>query len=109
MPGLLRDIVRETLSGHDDIEVVGGVDGDDPAAAIGRVKPATLVWCSRNLPPARQLDALLYAHPRLRILTVIGEGRRGQMHELVPQTSVLGEISPQLLLSAVRGATGEAN
>jgi chemotaxis response regulator CheB len=109
MPGLLRDIVRETLAGHNDIDVVEDGDANDPMPAIGRVEPETVVWCAHRPPPERTLDALLYAHPRLRILMVVGEGRRGLMHELVPQTSVLGEISPQLLLSAVRGAVGETD
>lgn len=107
MPGLLLDIVRETLSGVDDIEVVENARGDDPAGAIGRLDAATLVWCCRLPPRESTVRELLYVHPGLRILAVVGEGRRGLMHELVPQTSVLREISPQRLLSAVRGRAGE--
>jgi hypothetical protein len=107
MPGLLHDIVLDALTGHDDIELVCDSRCEDAVSAIGAVEPSTVVWCCRQSPRESTLSDVLYAHPRMRMLMVVGEGRRGMLHELVPRTSVLRELSPQRVLSAVRGGVGE--
>ena len=100
MTGVLRGIVRDALVGWPDIEVI---EADEPAggSTLDEVRPTTVVCGS--LAPAEVHD-LLHDHPGLRVLTVEGDGRRGVLHELVPRSVALGELSPEGLLAAVRGA-----
>jgi DNA-binding NarL/FixJ family response regulator len=103
MSGVLRDIVRDALVGKPDIEVIADVTDGGAAAAAEALQPTTLVWGSDVPISAEALHDVLYRHPRVRVLTVERDGRKGHLHELVPHTAVLGELSPQRLLAAIRG------
>lgn len=103
VPGLLREIVRDALEGHDDIELGVESNSSDPLGAVREFDPATLVWCGPNPPVDHSIQQLLYDHPRLRILAITGEGTTGVLHELVPRASEAHDLSPDQLLNAVRG------
>ena len=102
MTGVLRDIVRDALVGKPDIEVIADVADGGVAAAAEALKPTTVVWGSETPISAEALHDVLYRHPRLRVLTVERDGRKGHLHELLPHSSALGELSPQRLLAAIR-------
>jgi hypothetical protein len=103
MSGVLRDIVRDALVGKPDIELIADVADGGAAAAAAALKPTTVVWGSDIPISDEALHDVLYRYPRVRVLTVERDGRKGHLHELVPQSAVLGELSPQRLLAAVRG------
>ena len=48
-------------------------------------------------------EALLDAHPRLRIVELAADGRRARVHELAPRVMELGDISLARLVAAVHG------
>ena len=108
-PELLREMVREALDGHEDIDLVLQNDSAEPARLVGDVDPSTVVWCGPQAPPDETLRTLLYGHPRLRIIAITGEGRTGVLHELVPRASSARDLSPEALLSAIRGGTLETD
>jgi hypothetical protein len=95
MTGVLRDLVRDALTGWPDIELI---EAGESAAGI---RGATTVVCAARSPD--EVNHLLYANPRVRVLTVENDGRRGSVHELVPRSLALGEPSPARLLAAIRG------
>lgn len=109
VPGLLRDIVWDALAGHEDIDLVLESSADAAGPAVNANHPGTVVWCGRESPPEATVRALLYDHPRLRILAIAGEGRAGVLHELVPHASSVRDLSPEVLLHAVRGGQIETD
>jgi len=50
-------------------------------------------------------EELVTSHPQIKVLAVAGDGRGAFLYELRPQTSSLGEVSPQGLVDAIRAAT----
>ena len=58
-------------------------------------------------------DCLLYERPRLKILTISADGRYGFLHKLMPEVMPLGEVSPGVLVEAIRstssGGCGDGN
>jgi hypothetical protein len=108
MPTLLGDIVRETLACHPDFEVLAEVAerGEiSPAVqrtgadvAVVAIKPRDRPSDRRSLP-----GELLAAHPQLRLIALTSDGRTGYVYELEPREDAIVEISPQLLLDAIRG------
>ena len=103
LTGILRDIVLDALRGEGDIVLVAEVDSGGAARGVRTHDPTTVVWACRDAVTSEALDDLLYGHPHLRVLTVEREGRRGHLHELVPRSTALGELSAQRLVAAVRG------
>jgi chemotaxis response regulator CheB len=102
MSQMLGDVVRTALEAQRDVEIAGDVA--DPAAltaATEAIEPA-VVLC--GVPPAAPalLDGLLRAHPGLRIVEVLDDGRRGRLLELRPHRTDLGELSPGSLASLMR-------
>jgi hypothetical protein len=106
LTGILRDIVLDALGGEGDIVLVAEVDSGGAASGVRAHDPNTVVWACRDAVTADALGDLLYGHPHLRVLTVEREGRGGHVHELVPKSTSLGELSTQRLLAAVRGTEG---
>jgi DNA-binding NarL/FixJ family response regulator len=100
MPRLLRDLVHEIVSLEGDLEIVGEV-GPDSALPAGLAPDFVLVGIDDPGRLEAQL-AVLQDHPRARILAVSGDGRDAAVCELRPQRVELGEISPTMLLAAIR-------
>ena len=76
-------MLRETLEEHDADFVITGADVLRPD----------------------DVDALLEARPRMKVLAVVGDGRDAFLYELRPQKVPLGEVSPHTLLEAIRAAS----
>ena len=97
--------MRDALVGWPDIELVETA-GLAAGQTVDRVRPTTVV-CGA-LDPA-EVHELLRGHPSLRVLTVEGDGRCGSLHELVPRSVSLGELSPEGLLAAVRAVPQDSS
>jgi hypothetical protein len=48
--------------------------------------------------------AVFGAHPKIKVLGVVGRGRMVYLHELRPSMSTLGEVSAEELLEVIRRA-----
>jgi len=48
--------------------------------------------------------ALMYRHPRLRLVLVTPDGRSASLYRLVPERHMLAVVSPRTLAEAVRDA-----
>jgi DNA-binding NarL/FixJ family response regulator len=102
---MLSDIIKEVVAGQPDMEIVGEREDRGSlvmAAAETRADVVLLGLHDSELPTI--CEDLVVAHPKSKILAVTLDGRRAFLYELRPQTSALGEISPQGLVDAIRAA-----
>lgn len=109
MPPLLGDIVRGTLTGHDDVDVVAEVETRaEIGPAVRRTDPHVAVL---GIPPRDRssLSALLHElltdHPRLTIIALASDGRSGYVCQLQPSSVVIDDISPASLVQAIRATS----
>jgi hypothetical protein len=90
---LLRDIVERVVAPEPDLQVVGAVEGlDTLAGEVERTDADVVILGLRDERLLGSLDALLYAHARLRILAVTGEGRTALLYELRPHRMPIGAV-----------------
>ena len=102
MPRMMREIVATVVGTEPDLELVGELDGPEALPAGTRRTRPDLVIAGANPALARLSRQLLGDYPRLRILEVDVEGRRGYLYELSPRRKKLGELSPKSLLAVAR-------
>ena len=102
MPRMMREIVATVVGTEPDLVLVGEIDDHEALPArTNRTRP-DLVIAGANPALARLSRQLLGDYPRLRILEVDVEGRRGYLYELSPRRKKLGELSPKSLLAVAR-------
>ena len=101
MPRMLGEIVREVVSNEPDLEIVEADDGDAALATIG-ASGACVVITRREDPVRERIGRWLGTGPQVRVLALSTDGRDGALYELQPQERLLGEISPPVLLAAIR-------
>lgn len=96
---LIGDMVRE----QPDLELIAA--GDDLAATVGETHAQFVLLHAAG---EDECAELLDRFPRLKVLSVEDDGRRGFLYELKPHRRALGELSPGRLISALRVAGGLA-
>jgi DNA-binding NarL/FixJ family response regulator len=102
-PGLLRDLVVETLNEEPDMAIVG--EAHDYATlerALERTPADLVIWTVAGNDMRHVCRGLFEAHAQLKVLTVRNDGRQAWLCELQPQRTELGEISPRLLVETIR-------
>jgi len=101
LPQLLRDIVVGALSSERDMELVGEAPGSQQLPRLVRESSAdvAIVACERS--EVGRLGSLINRSP-VTLLAIIDEGRRGALYELRPREVDLGELSPRVLVNAIR-------
>jgi len=104
IPTLLREIIGEIIAEQDDMEIVGELGDLADLVELARRTDASFVIAGPTHP---ELDAvyvhLLAERPSTRVLVVRREGRQSTLYELRPHAEVLGELSPETLLTVIRG------
>jgi hypothetical protein len=109
MPRMLYEIVREVVGSEPDLEIVDEQDGDAALATI-RASGACVVITRLDEPPSESVGRFLGAGSHVRVLALSVDGRDGALYELRPQERPLGEMSPPVLLAAIRGGDlGDGN
>jgi DNA-binding NarL/FixJ family response regulator len=102
MPRMMREIVATVVGAEPDLELVGEIEGPETLTAGARRTRPDLVIAGADPALGHLSRQLLGGHPRLRILEVDVEGRRGYLYELSPRRRSLGELSPKSLLAVAR-------
>jgi len=103
MPRMLSDILADVLSAEPDMEVVGVLSSRGKLrATVAETRADVVVLALGDSRLPKDCERLLRAHPRLRVLGVTSEGRRGFLFGLRPLKASLGELSPQRLVNAIR-------
>ena len=105
MPHLLREIVRSILATQADVELDPDPLPSRMLASAAALKHADVLILAEDGTPSDDYAPTLYAHPRLRLIAISDERRQAVLYELRPHRSPLGELSAELLVRAVRGAT----
>jgi DNA-binding NarL/FixJ family response regulator len=109
MPAMLVNIIADTISSQQDMDVVSGADATASLADAAAQANADVVILVRNGEHERaHYRDLLYAHSRLKVIEISGEGRYGALYELRPRRIALGELSPPRLIDAVRTSVTQA-
>jgi len=106
---MLRDILCNAMTDEADLAVAGLLaEGEALLAGIERTRPDVVVLGVGEHHTHEEVTALLWACPRIKVVTVSANGRQAMIHGLRPHVDQLGEASPQDLLSVVRAAIAVA-
>jgi DNA-binding NarL/FixJ family response regulator len=103
MPRMLRDIIAGVVRAESDLELVGEIESPEALPLRARHTRPDLVIAGATPALANVTGELLGDHPRLRIIQVEADGRRGSLYELAPRRRKLGELSPESLVAVARG------
>jgi len=104
---MLTEILRAVAEHEPGLEVIEDpAAGTDLAVAVARAG-ADVVVVGGNCGDPEATQALLYAQPRVRVVTISGDGRLACHDALVPRRIVMHDVSPQGLLEAIQGFPGE--
>ncbi len=100
---MLCDILAAVLSAEPDMEVVGVLSSRGKLrATVAETKADVVVLALEDSELPEDCGRLLHTHPRIRVLGVASDGRRGFLYELRPLKASLGELSPQQLVNTIR-------
>ena len=106
MPGVLRDILAETLSAESDFQLIDRSDTErEPTpGALARTEPdVVIVGLEVGELPLVGVE-LLGLLPGLKLLALEGQGREISIYELRPTRTILGPLSPGELADSIRRA-----
>jgi DNA-binding NarL/FixJ family response regulator len=104
---MLREIVRDSLAGEPDMEIVG--DTDDPSEVVRSIADVDVVILGALEPNSSALaQEALRASSSTRVLAIAANGRSASMWQLQPYRVPLGEVSPESLVGAIRASVGRA-
>jgi len=101
--GVLSDVIKAVLLACADLTVVGEYpDVADVRALVDRTGAEVVVCHLDNAAEADVASGLFARHRRVKVIAVRDDGRQAVLWELQPQRSVLGDLSPGLLVDTVR-------
>ena len=101
LPRLLRDIVVGALSSEQDMELVGEAPSPRQLPGLVRESGADVAIVACEPSDIARLGRLVNVSP-VTLLAITDEGRRGALYELRPREVDLGELSPRVLVNAIR-------
>jgi DNA-binding NarL/FixJ family response regulator len=104
MVPMLRDIVTEAVTYEPDLEVVGAVGGQEEfLTALERERVDVLVLGAHRPDDLELAEQIWVKSPRVKVLMIATGGRTAVLYALRPHKVVLGDVSPQGLVAAIRG------
>jgi hypothetical protein len=103
MPHMLTQIAAAVVDRQAEMRVVGVLDRRvSLSAAVARSGADVLI--AGDGTSEEEIRALLRERPGMRVLAVQGVGRESSLWEQRPTHAPAGELSPDNLLAAIRGA-----
>ena len=99
---MLHDIVHAILSAEPDIALEAEGASPNELDDWVALRDADVAVVAGSEMATANYEALLYAHPRLRLVVIAGDGRGAVVYELHPTRMALGEFSPEVLVDAIR-------
>jgi len=109
LPRMLGEIVRKVLGTAADLEIVDTVASLEELGSALAVHAADVVIAGVSRPDGRgKFDALLRAHPAVRVFSLESDGRETVLYELRPHSVALGNVSPEALVAAIRATAPAA-
>jgi hypothetical protein len=101
--GLALEIVGELASKERDLQIVKRVALPEGPLQARTLSSAHVVVTSLDGATPASVSDLLAARPQLRVLAISADGGESFLYELRPHKRLLGEISKETLLAAIRG------
>jgi DNA-binding NarL/FixJ family response regulator len=103
------DIIRKILSQAPDMDVLGPGSRPDALPAAAEIGEADVLILGSGAgrhggEGDGEIEALLEARPRIKILALEEDGRNVMLHELRPRAVSLGDLSAGRLIDAIRDA-----
>lgn len=103
MPPLLHDIVRDALRNQADMELVGDFgEGDAVSTALKNGDVDVVILGARQPDDYAIAGRVFIDAPRSKVLAIATSGRSAVMYQLRPHKKMLGDVSPQSLIDAIR-------
>jgi hypothetical protein len=102
---LLRDVVKAIVEDEPYLDVVAEFDDEFKLAAASRLTDADCIVAAIDGSTEELTSAyapLIRQRPQLRVVGIVEGGRRCLVYELVPRCSVVGELSPEILVRTIR-------
>jgi hypothetical protein len=105
--GVLGDVIRTVLRNSADLSIVADrADAVDARPLLDGVGVDVIV-CSLDDASATDIATTLFEpYLRTKVIAVRDDGRQAILWELHPRRSLLGDLSPRLLVDTVRKAGG---
>ena len=103
---LLREILREIISGEPDLALVAEHDAVVDVRKTVEREAADFVVVGRDAASADDVQAMVGAGLGVRALEVYSDGKESVLYELRPHRVLLGEISSDTLLRTIRAVPG---
>lgn len=103
MPRMLGELIRELVMAQPDLTLVAEFDGQEAVLQAIQRSRADVAITSLDGPVRASVTDLLAQVPALKVLAVSADGSESFLYELRPHERILGDVSPQTLLAAIRG------
>lgn len=103
MPPMLQDIVKDAVTHEPDVEVVGALAVREQfLPVLERVGVDVLVVAAPQADDAEIPERVWEKWPHIKVLMIATGGRSAVLHALRPHRILLGDVSPQRLIEAIR-------
>jgi DNA-binding NarL/FixJ family response regulator len=103
--GLLLGIVKGVLEEQPDMAIIGELRNHDGLLqAIADTGADLVVWALDDEQPLDRHLSVFDDHPALKVIAIRDDGRQSCLWQLQPHRTVLGQVSPNLLVEAIRGS-----
>ena len=103
MPRMLRDVFKLLIVEQSDMEVVGESDnGIELLLATGQTRPDIIILGVEGSELPGIGSHLLNEFPHIKLLGVTSDAQHLSLYELRPYNGLIGDVSPQGLLEAIR-------
>ncbi len=100
--GLLGDIIRQTLTGEPDLDVVVQLTTPGPDLDLSQIDADIVLWNDAEEDRiARWLTGLTHQGTP-RVLATLTDGQQAALWELAPHRIELGGLSPWTLIKTIR-------
>jgi DNA-binding NarL/FixJ family response regulator len=110
MPRMLRQIVLALVQVQPDMVIVAETETTNDLYALSRFTRADVIILGAE---GSELPAvgrqIVNRSPHIKVLAVSAEGRSVWLYELRPHEQLIGEVSPEELVSAIRDAMRTAS
>ena len=105
MPPMLQDVIRDAFRHQPDVEVVATIGADEPLLpALEAIRADVVIFGASSRNELALAQHAWARFPRIKVLTIADGGRSAVLHALRPHQVVLGDVSLESLLAAIRGA-----
>ena len=103
IPELLHGIITSVCSCEPDLELVEPMDeGMSLMDAVEAATPDVIITDQGDNAMAAVCGQVLWAYPHLRVIGLKKDGREAYLYRLALEQTVLGELSPENLVIAIR-------